>query len=173
MKNNNKISLISIIILPFLLLLLTKFFDFKFYVLGYPFYLITFIYPITFLVSLIISKKTESKNSMWIIILSLVIQLFAFVIEWVLFGSLYFKLIIVTIIAFLFSQMIALFGYEILKETKRANKFIYLFFVLILATFVETIFYLVLFSNITVEALIIGLTIKIVYDLLIAKILEI
>ena len=173
MKNENKkLPLVLILALPILLMLSTELVNFSFNVFGQPFYLITFIFPLTFFVSILISEKTESKNAMWLTILSLTIQAFVFVIKWVLIGKINYILMEITFLGFLFSQMIALFGYEILKETKKDKNFMYLFLILFIVTIIESMFYVLVFPKLTLSIFIANFVVKIVYDLIIAKILE-
>ena len=77
----------------------------------------------------------------------------------------------VTFLAFFMSQMLLLLGYEVLKDTKKIDKFWCTLCVLLIATLIETMFYSIVFFNITLISLIITIIIKIVYDVIISSIL--
>lgn len=172
MKENTKLPLILVLALPILLIISTEVADISFNLMGQQIYLITFIFPLTFLVSAIISKRAESRVAITLVILSLIMQCFVFVLKWVLFGTVNYILMEVTFLAFFMSQLLLLLGFETLKEMKKFDKFGYLFFVLLISTLIETMFYLSAFTQITIISIIITMVIKIVYDLVIAKILS-
>lgn len=171
MKENTKLPLILIIALPILLIISTEVTDISFNLMGQQIYVITFIFPLTFLVSSLISKKAESKIAISIVILSLIIQSCMFILKWALIGTVDYLLMEITFLAFFISQLLLLIGYEVLKETKRMNKFGCVFFLLLIATLVETMFYLFLFTKLTVEAIIITVVVKIIYNLIMSKLL--
>ena len=172
MKENTKLPLILVLALPFLLIISTEVADISFNLMGQQIYLATFIFPLTFLVSALISKRAESKVAINLVILSLIIQCFAFVLKWVLIGTLNYALMEVTFLAFFLSQLLLLFGYEVLKERKKTDNFGYILVVLLISTLIETMFYLTVFPNMALIGLIITITIKLVYDLVFAKILS-
>lgn len=172
MKENTKLPLLLAVALPILLLLSTEVADISFNIMGQPIYLSTFIFPLTFLVSALISKKTQSKVAITLVILSLIIQCFVFVLKWVFLGDVDYLLIEITFLAFFLSQFILLLGYEVLKEIKKLDKFVHILIVLLVATLIETMFYLPFLANITIISVIITIVIKLVYDLIMAKILE-
>lgn len=172
MKENTKLPLILILALPILLIISTEVADISFNVMGQPIYLITFIFPLTFLVSALISKKSESKVAISLVILSLILQCLFFVLKWTLLGTINYTLMEVTFFGFFMSQFLLLLGYEVLKEIKKVNNFGFIFFVLLISTLIETMFYLTVFTKATIISLILMVVIKIVYDLVMAKILE-
>ena len=171
MKENTKLPLILTLALPILLIISTEVADISFNIMGQPIYLITLIFPLTFLVSALISKKTESKVAMNLVILSLVIQCFVFVLKWVFLENVNYILMEVTFLGFFMSQILLLLGYEVLKEIKKIDKFVCVFFMLLIATLIEIMFYSIIFTEITVISLIMTIVIKIVCVLIIAKIL--
>ena len=172
MKENTRLPLVLILALPILLLISTEVADISFNLMGEQIYLFTFIFPLTFLVSALISKKAESRVAITLVIVSLIMQCFMFVIKWVLIGTVNYVLMEVTFLGFFMSQLLLLLGFETLKEMKKSDKFGYLFFVLLISTLIETMFYLSVFSGMTIISIIITFAIKIVYDLIIAKILS-
>ena len=171
MKENTKLPLILVLALPVLLLISTEVSDISFNIMGQPIYLITFIMPLTFLVSALISKKSESKIAITLVILALIMQCFVFVLKWVLLGSGDYLLMEITFLAFFISQLLLLLGYEVLKETKKIDNYGYVLFILFISTFIETMFYLPIFEKMTVMSLIIMVIVKTVYNLVMAKLL--
>jgi len=172
MKENTKIPLILVLALPILLIISTEVADISINIMGEPIYLINFIFPLTFLVSALISKKSESKVAITLVILSLIMQCFVFVLKWVLIGNVNYLLMEITFFAFFISQLLLLFGYEVLKEIKKLNKFGYILFILLICALIETMFYLSIFTKITITATVITLVIKVILNLIMAKILE-
>ena len=172
MKENTKLPLIAVLALPILLIISTEVADMSFNFMGHPIYLINFIFPLTFLTSILISKKAESRIAMNLVILSLVLQCFVFVLKWSLIGTINYALMEVTFFGFFMSQLFVLLGYEVLKEIKKANKFGYILFILLIATLIEIMFYFLILTKTTPIALVITIVIKIVYDLIMAKVIE-
>lgn len=172
MKENTKLPLILILALPILLVISTELADVSFNFMGAPIYLIIFIFPLTFLVSALVSKRAESKIAISLVILSLIIQCFVFVLKWTLLGTVNYALMEVTLLGFFMSQLLLLLGIETLKEMKKFNNFGYLLFVFLISTLIETLFYLLIFTNITIISVIITVVIKIIYDLIMVKILS-
>lgn len=170
-KTNTKLPLILILALPILLVISTEVARCSFTLFGQTIYVITFVYPLLSLISIAVSKRGESKNAMLLMILSLIMQTLFFVVKWTLLGTIDYVLMEVTFLAFFLSQMIALLGYEGLKELKKTKKEGHVFNVLLIASFIETMFYLCMFKEVTVASLIINFVIKVIYDLVIAKIL--
>ena len=171
MRENTKLPLILVVALPILLIISTEVADISFNLMGQQIYLFTFIFPLTFLVSSLISKKAESRIAINLVILSLIMQCFMFVIKWVLSGTVDYVLMEVTFLAFFMSHLLLLFGYEILKETKKTEKFGYVLLILLISMFIETMFYLTVFTKLTIIAFIMTIVIKIIYNLIFAKIL--
>ena len=171
MKNKSKLPLILVIALPILLIISTEVSDISFNFMGQTIYLITFIYPITFFISVLISKRTESKIAMNLVILALIMQCFVFVLKWVLLGTVNYVLMEITFLALLFSQLVLLFGYEILKEREKTKKYIYVLIIFLISTLIETLFYISIFREITGISLLLMITIKIIYDLIFSKLL--
>ena len=171
MKKNTNLPLILVLALPILLIISTEISDISFNIMGQPIYLINFIFPLTFLVTILISKKAESKITINLIALSLIMQSAVFILKWVLFGTINYLIMEVTFMAFFISHLLLLFGYEILQEFNVTNKFGWLLLVLLIATFIETMFYIIIFTKATIISLIITIVIKIIYDLIMAKIL--
>ena len=87
MKQNTKLPLLLVLALPILLIISTELSKVTLNLFGQPIYLITFIFPLTFLVSAFISKRAESKVGITLVILSLIIQCFVFVLKWTLLGA--------------------------------------------------------------------------------------
>lgn len=171
MKKNTNLPLVLVVALPILLILSTEISNISFNIMGQPIYLINFVFPLTFLVTILISKKTESKIAINLIAVSLIMQSAIFILKWVLFGTINYLIMEVTFMAFFISHLLVLFGYEILQEFKVTNKFGWLLFVFLVATLIESMFYIMVFTKVTIISLIITITIKLIYDLIMAKIL--
>ena len=171
MKENSKLPLILVLALPLLLIVSTELAHVTINIGSQVFYITAFIFPFTFLASLLITKKTQSKNGITLVILSLIIECLVFVLKWVLLGVLDFVLMEVTFFAFFLPHFIILLGYEALRELKKTDKFGYVFFILFVSTLIETMFYLTIFVSMTMPAFIITCVIKLIIDLIIAKIL--
>ena len=171
MKENSKLPLVLVLALPLLLIVSTELAHVTFNINGEIFYVSAFIFPFTFLASLLITKKSQSANAITLVILSLIIECLAFVLKWVLLGTADYALMEVTFLAFFLSHFLILLGYEGLKETKKIDKYGRVLLILLVSTLIETMFYLTVFYNITVVSLIITVVIKVIYDLIFAKIL--
>ena len=171
MKEKTKLPLILVVALPVLLIISTELARTNFNLIGETFYIVNFIFPLTFLVSGLITKKTQSKNAITLVILSLVIESLVFVLKWIFFNKVDYPLMEVTLFAFFLSQLIFLLGYEVLKEMKKEHKFEAVLLLLLLATLIETMFYFIVFTDITLSSIIISIVVKVIYDLIMAVIL--
>ena len=173
MKKDTKLPLPLILVfaLPILLIISSQVARITFTVFGQTIYLNTFIFPITLFISVYITKRRESKTAMTIVILSLVTQCLAFVLQWALFGYIDYVLMEITFLAFFISQLFILLGYEVLKELKKTQKYGYVLIIFALATLIETMFYMSIYGNITIMSFIVNVIIKLIYDLVMARIL--
>lgn len=171
MEENNKLPLLLVLSLPILLLISTEVAYISFNVFGQEIYLLSLVFPLTFLASLLIFKKSNSKMAITLVILALIMQCMVFVLKWVLLSTIDYKLMEITFLGFFISHLILLLGYEVLRGLKRTNKYGNVLILLLIASFIECMFYIVLFSNITWVGLIINLIIRIIYLLIITKIL--
>lgn len=171
MKENTKLPLILILALPILLIVSTEVAHLSFNLFGQTIYISTLIFPITLFISVLITKMKESKTAMTIVILTLIIQCLVFVLKWVFFGTADYALMEITFLAFFISQLVILLGYEVLKELKKTQKYFYVLIIFLFATLIETMFYIGTYTNITIMSFVINVVIKVVYDLVMAKII--
>ena len=69
----------------------------------------------------------------------------------------------ITFLGFFISHLILLLGYEVLKGLKRNNKYGNVLILLLIASFIEFMFYMALFRGITWIGFIINVIIRIIY----------
>lgn len=171
-KENSKLPMILVVALPVLLLLATALADVTFTLFGQVFYASTFLIPLTYLVSCLISKQTESKHALSLVVVALVLQCLEFVILWIFIGSMPYDLMIATFLAFFLSQFFVLLIYELLKETKK-DDFSAMLVVMICATMIETIIFYLFTERGTIFSSIfnVNVVVKLIYDIIFAKVL--
>ena len=166
-KNKDSLPLVNIIGLPIILIIATSIARIHIDVLGSPLYISVFIYPLTYLMTLITLKKTNVKNAMNIMAVSLISQSLAFVISWILLHTLDYSLMIATFISFLINQLIIIVVYDFLYEI-RQDSYALLFILLLIVSIIDN----VIFGNFIEESIItISILVRIIYLVMIPAII--
>lgn len=154
-KNKESLPLIYVLGLPMLLIIATYMARLSFTILKTPLFIGTFIYPLTYLMTFIVIKKTSQRNALNIMAISIVSQALSFIVSWTLLNSMDYALMIATFMSFVINQLIVIVMYDFLVSVKQ-DTYCMLFFVLLLISAIDTVIF-----GCFIEGKVIGLSILI------------
>lgn len=116
MKKSTKLPLIYLLGMPILFIVANFLARTHFDVLGSPFYFSVILYPITYLISGLIVKKTDYKTSLLMMGLTLVIASLTYVLQWTILDLIDEYIMIYSFLSFLICQMIFIYTYDFLRK---------------------------------------------------------
>lgn len=101
--------------------------------LGSPLYFSVLLYPLTYLTSGLIIRKTDYKDALKIMAVSLISASLACVLEWALFDAMNAYVMIYAFLSFLICQLIFIYSYDFLIKINKDGYFAVLLLVLIVS----------------------------------------
>lgn len=90
---------------------------------GSHVYISVFMYPLTLLISGLIIKKTNYKNAITVMTVSLACAAIAYIIQWTLLNSYHPFVMIYSFLSFLFCQLIFIYAFNYLIAEKKYTYF--------------------------------------------------
>ncbi len=131
MNDNKKTPLIYILAMPIIFIIANCISTLHINILGSTMYFSVLLYPLTFLISGLIIRKTNYKNALAVMALSLISASLGNVFEWAILDKMNAYVMIYAFMSFLICQLIFIYGYDFLTKI---NKDTYLpVFILLLA----------------------------------------
>ena len=112
MKKKNTLPLILVLGLPIILVVSNFIARLHINILETPLYLSAVIYPLTYLCTCLIIKKTSSKQAIYLMALALGAQSLSCVVQWIMLGDVDCSATLSTFISFLLGQLIIIVGYD-------------------------------------------------------------
>ena len=88
-------------------------------ILGSPLYFSVLLYPLTYLISGLIVKKTSYKKSLSIMAVALITAALTYVIQWALLSSMDYCVMIYSFLSFLINQLIFIYTYDFLVKINK------------------------------------------------------
>ncbi len=169
-NKKRKLPLIYIIGMPIILVLANAVAYLKFGIVkGANIYISVFLYPLTFLISGLIIKKTNYKDALQIMAVSLISASLASVIEWALLNIAQPWVMIYSFLSFLICQLIFIYVYDFLIKTKKDTYFI-VFLLLALVLGIDHAFFgTIIERQIISESILIRLAYCVIFPLFLAK----
>lgn len=116
MKKSTKLPLIYLLGMPILFIVANFFARTHFDIVGSPFYFSVILYPLTYLISGLIVKKTDYKTSLLMMGLTLVIASLTYVLQWAMLDLIDAYVMIYSFLSFLICQMIFIYTYDFLRK---------------------------------------------------------
>ena len=116
MKKSTKLPLIYVLGMPILFIIANFFARTHFDVVGSPFYLSVILYPLTYLISGLIVKKTDYKTSLLMMGITLIIAALTYVVQWTMLDSIDAYVMIYSFLSFLICQMLFIYTYDFLRK---------------------------------------------------------
>lgn len=140
MKESNKLPLIYVIGMP-IVFLVAFVLNTKYIQIGNAYlYISVFLYPLTYLISGLITKKTSYKDGLLIMAVSLVTVALASVVRWSMLDILEPWSMIYAFLSFLICQLIFIYGYDFLIKTKK-DTYGFVFILLVLIGAIDNAFF--------------------------------
>ena len=134
MEKSKEIPLVYVIGMPLIFIIASFIARLHVTILGTPLYFSVLLYPLTFLISGLIIKKTDYKEGIAVMTISLISVTLVFVLKWVLFNIMDSWLMIYSFLSFLICQLIFIYGYDFLiKINKDSYMVVFLLMLVILA----------------------------------------
>ncbi len=119
MKKSTKLPLIYLLGMPILFIVANFFARTHFDVAGSPFYFSVILYPLTYLISGLIVKKTDYKTSLLMMGITLVIASLTYVLQWAMLDFIDAYVMIYSFLSFLICQIIFIYTYDFLRKIGR------------------------------------------------------
>lgn len=85
-------------------------------ILGSPLYFSVLLYPLTYLISGLIVKKTSYKKGLLVMSITLITAALTYVIQWALLSSMDYFVMIYSFLSFLIGQLIFIYTYDFLRK---------------------------------------------------------
>lgn len=119
MKKNEKIPLIYILGMPIIFIIANSISTVHIELLGSTLYFSVLLYPLIFLISGLIIRKSDYKKAMAIVGLSLISASLEGVFEWIAFDTMNAYVMIYAFMSFLICQLIFIYTYDFLIKINR------------------------------------------------------
>lgn len=140
MKNKEKLPTTFILALPIILIIASTMAYEHINILGTPLYLYAFMYPLTYLFSCWITKKTDLSKALGVMSLALILQSVVFVVKWIFFNSIDAYLMIYTFLAFFLEQLILIFTYNFFIKIEK-DTFTPIFLLILFVSIINNVFF--------------------------------
>lgn len=88
-------------------------------ILGSPLYFSVLLYPLTYIISGLIVKKSSYKKSLLMMSVSLISAALIFVVKWALLSTMDYYVMIYSFLSFLIGQLIFIYTYDFLIKMKK------------------------------------------------------
>lgn len=156
---NKKIPLLYVIGMPLIFIIASFIGRIYFTILGSPLYLSVLIYPLTFLISGLVIKKANYKESITVMAISLISVTLFFVLKWVLFDTIDSWLMIYSFLSFLICQLIFIYTYDFLIKINKDN-YIAVFLVTLIVLAIDNAFFGVIIEGTCIS---LSILVRIIY----------
>lgn len=163
MEKNKSIPLIYVVGMPIIFIAANFMAHLHISIAGSPLYFCALLYPLTFLISGLIIKRTNYKDALRIMIVSLISATLAFVVQWTLLDIIDFYLMIYAFLSFLICQLIFIYTYDFLIKIKK-DGYVAVFLLTLVVSVLDNAFF-----GIMIEGQCISLTIliRLIYAIII------
>ena len=119
MKKEEKLSLTYVLGMPIVFIIANFIARVHFSVVGSPLYFSVLLYPLTYLFSGMVIKKTNYKNGLLMMAITLMLSALTFVVEWALLDTMDYFVMIYAFLSFLICQLIFIYTYDFLRKIKK------------------------------------------------------
>lgn len=140
MKKSTKLPLIYLLGMPILFIVANFFARTHFDVAGSPFYFSVILYPLTYLISGLIVKKTDYKTSLLMMGITLVIASLTYVLQWAMLDFIDAYVMIYSFLSFLICQIIFIYTYDFLRKIGR-DTYGWVFILVLIVSAIDNAFF--------------------------------
>ena len=109
-------------------------------ILGSPLYISVLLYPLTYLISGLIIKKTNYKKSLLIMSVTLILASLTYVIQWSILNIMDPLVMIYSFLSFLICQLIFIYVYDFLIKIKK-DSYGWVFILVLIVSAIDNAFY--------------------------------
>lgn len=140
MKKSTKLPIIYLLGMPILFIVANFFARTHFDVAGSPFYFSVILYPLTYLISGLIVKKTDYKTSLLMMGITLVIASLTYVLQWAMLDFIDAYVMIYSFLSFLICQIIFIYTYDFLRKIGR-DTYGWVFILVLIVSAIDNAFF--------------------------------
>ena len=119
MEKKERLPLIYILGVPAIFIFANIMTYLKINILGSPLCVSVFFYPLMYLVTGIIIKKSDYKKALIVMLLGFITEILVSVMTWILFDWIDGTLILYSLVSFIICQIIFIYVYDFLIKTKK------------------------------------------------------
>ena len=138
-------------------------------ILGSPLYFSVLLYPLTFLISGLIIRKTDYKDALRMMAVSLISASLAFVLEWTLLDIMNAYVMIYAFLSFLICQLIFIYGYDFLRKINKDGYFAVVLLILIVSALDNAFFGIMIEGQYLSVSILVRLLYVVVLPVVLAK----
>lgn len=159
MKKEKTLSLVYVLGMPIIFIIANFIARAHFSVVGSPFYYSVLLYPLTYLISGIVTKKTNYKNGLLMMAITLLIAALTFVVQWALLDRMDYVVMIYAFLSFLICQLIFIYVYDFLRKINK-DTYGWIFLLTVIVSAIDSAFF-----GVMVEGQVISLSVlaRIIY----------
>ena len=150
MKKSTKLPLIYLLGMPILFIVANFFARTHFDVAGSPFYFSVILYPLTYLISGLIVKKTDYKTSLLMMGITLVIASLTYVLQWAMLDFIDAYVMIYSFLSFLICQIIFIYTYDFLRKIGR-DTYGWVFILVLIVSAIDNAFFVAVIEGQTIS----------------------
>ena len=119
MKKKETLPLIYLLGMPIIFVIANLIARTHFEISGGPFYFSVLLYPLTYLLSGLITKKSSYKKGLVVMAISLITATLTYVLQWALFARIDGLVMIYSFLSFLINQLIFIYTYDFLIKINK------------------------------------------------------
>lgn len=140
MKKSKTLPLIYLISMPAIIVIANLVTNFHIEVLNEKLYISACFYPLLYLISGLIIRKTNYKDALRMMIVTLTTATLAFVIQWVIFNEINAEVAVYSFLSFLICELIFVYVYDFLLKMKK-DDYLPIFLLFLLITLIDNTFF--------------------------------
>lgn len=140
MKKKQTLPLIYLLGMPIIFIIANFIARVHCEILGSPLYFSAFLYPVTYLISGLIVRKSEYKQGLLMMAISLVSSALTFVVEWALIDRMDYVVMMYAFMSFLIGQLIFIYTYDFLIKIKK-DTYGFVFLLLAVVSAIDNAFF--------------------------------
>ena len=167
MRDRKKIPLIYLIGMPVIFIVANLIGSAHLNIFSAQLYISVLLYPLTYLISGIIVKKSDYKTALIMMVVSLISATLVNVMEWAFLDSIDSLVAIYSFLSFLICQLIFIYTYDFLIKMKK-DSYGFVFLLMLVVSLIDYAFYGIIIENHYVS---ISILIRVLYMAIIPAVL--
>lgn len=140
MKEKQTLPLIYLLGMPIIFIVANFIARTHIEILGSPLYFSVLLYPLIYLISGLIIKRTDYKKGLLVMSVTLISAALTYVVQWSLLSSLDYYVMIYSFLSFLIGQLIFVYTYDFLIKMKK-DTYGWVFILVLLVSVIDGAFF--------------------------------